>query len=411
MEFSFVSNSKRVIFSLTALFFGMSFIFIANGLVVSSAGLLLKNMNANELQTGFVTSCFFIGALFCTLVSHKLISKVGHIRAYSIFTAIFAISALLHDLSGNIFFWAILRFMLGFCYYSIVMVIESWLNAKSRNENRSRVLAFYEIIYYSCFAFGTLIMSLNLSVSKLFLVGTFFIILGSIPLNFIKIKSPPIPPKVKISIPKIYELAPLALVTSIIAGLLMNGFFSMATLFILTQGYHAKEAAFFIISAMVGGFLSHMFFGVISDKFGRKHAIILAASIALIAAILFLVLKPNIYFQYLIIFFLGIGIFVLYALALARANDIITDKTKYVETGRALLFCYLMGSFFAPLILGFLMEKVGQMGFLYFYITLLIALILFASFQKFVPKELRLVFDKYIGHTVIFDKFKHDNNK
>ncbi|WP_063999940.1 hypothetical protein [Campylobacter iguaniorum] len=68
---------RRVIVSLSALFFGMSFIFVANGLVVSSAGLLLKNLNASEAMIGVVTSCFFIGALVCTLISHKLISKIG----------------------------------------------------------------------------------------------------------------------------------------------------------------------------------------------------------------------------------------------------------------------------------------------------------------------------------------------
>nr|WP_235605102.1 hypothetical protein [Campylobacter fetus] len=52
-------SSKRVIISLSALFFGMSFIFIANGLVVSSAGVLLTSMNADKTMIGVITSFFF----------------------------------------------------------------------------------------------------------------------------------------------------------------------------------------------------------------------------------------------------------------------------------------------------------------------------------------------------------------
>nr|WP_235600252.1 MFS transporter [Campylobacter fetus] len=338
-------------------------------------------------------------------------SKVGHMRAYAIFTAIFAISALLHDLSSNLIVWAFLRFMLGFCYYSIVMVIESWLNAKTANSIRSRVLAFYEIIFYSCFGLGAIIMSLNLDATKVFLIGTIFIILGSIPLNFLKVRSPQIPQTANISLPKIYGIAPLALATSIVAGLLINGFFSMSALFILAQGYSAKEAGVFIVSSMCGGFLSHMFFGVLSDKFGRKFAIILASCIALISSLLFIVIKPSINIQYIFAFFLGIGIFVLYALALARANDVIEDKSRCVEVGRALLFSYLLGSFFSPLIIGFAINTLGDFGFIYFYSLTLALLIVFAIFQKSIPKELEVAFTRHSGHSVVFDELKDDNHK
>ncbi len=140
----------------------------------------------------------------------------------------------------------------------------------------------------------------------------------------------------------------------------------MSALFILAQGYSAKEAGVFIVSSMCGGFLSHMFFGVLSDKFGRKFAIILASCIALISSLLFIVIKPSINIQYIFAFFLGIGIFVLYALALARANDVIEDKSRCVEVGRALLFSYLLGSFFSPLIIGFAINTLGDFGFIYF---------------------------------------------
>lgn len=406
-----MAGSKRAITSLSALFIGVSFIFIASGLVVSSAGVLLNELGASNTQIGLITSCFFMGALTCTIISHRLISHVGHMRAYAIFTALFAISALLHDISENLIFWAVLRFMLGFCYYSIVLIVESWLNEKIPNSVRSRVLGFYEIIFYSAFAIGAVIMSMDLSTTKVFLIGTIAIILGSIPLNFLKIKSPKIPKAMSISLPKIYNIAPLALATSIIAGLTMNGFFSMASLFIITQGYTPAQAGIFIIIGMSGGFMAHTIFGTISDKFGRKFAIILASSIALLMCLIFIFINPGIALQYLIVFFLGFGIFVLYALALARANDVVTDKTTYVEVVRALLFNYLIGSFLSTIIIGFLINQFGATAFIYYYIALLAFLIIFATFQKNVPKDQEVAFTRHGGHSVIFDELNDDNSK
>ncbi|HEF3543858.1 TPA: MFS transporter, partial [Campylobacter jejuni] len=97
---------------------------------------------------------------------------------------------------------------------------------------------------------------------------------------------------------------------------------------------------------------------------------------------------------------LGIGIFCLYALALARANDVLVSKNKGVELGRGVLFCYSLGSLFGPLILGFLMQYFEIKGFIWFYIVSLAFLILFAINK---PNILNKKFKKKPGNMVIFD--------
>ena len=75
---------------------------------------------------------------------------------------------------------------------------------------------------------------------------------------------------------------------------------------------------------------------------------------------------------------LGAGIFCIYALSLARANDMLKDKSKSVEISRTVLFCYSLGSLIAPLVLGILMQSFGDSGFVWFYIANLAFLIIFA---------------------------------
>lgn len=384
-----MSSSMRTIRSMLPLFLGMSLLFIGNGLVIASCGVELKKMGVDEMQIGLVNTCFFVGALISTISSHRIISKTGHIRAFAIFTAVFGVSAMFHSLSQNLYFWAFLRACLGYCYYGLLMVIESWLNAKTANFIRSRVLAFYEGVFYTSFGTGILILALDLSSFEIFIISAAFIMISSIPLNLIRIKQPQIPQKQSINIPKILGIVPLALVGALVAGIAVNGFFSMASLFVLLQGYGTKEVSFFMTIAMAGGFSVQLVIGGFSDKFGRRPAIIASSCVALVSALLFLLNEHNLTVQYILAFFFGSGIFCIYGLSIARANDEITDKTQSVQVARALLFSYSLASLASPILMGASMRYFGAFGFIYVYLIVFGFLIIFALTQKTVPSYLR----------------------
>ena len=392
---------KIIIKSLSALFASMAFLFAGNALIISSAAIILKNSGMSEIEIGFISSCFFIGGLISTISAHRLISKVGHIRSFGIFSAIFAISAMFHMISENTYFWAFLRIMIGICYYGLLMVIESWLNERAKNEIRSRVLSFYEIVFYTSFGIGVLIIALNLDKYTIFIISTSFIMFSSLPLNFVKIKEPRLPKPTKVSIPKIFDIAPLAIITSLIAGMLINGFSSMGAVFIILQNIDPTHASYFIFCAIAGGFISQFFVGAISDKLGRKFAIIMCASIGFFVTLLFLLFNLNFYIQCALALFLGTGIFCLYALSLARANDMLEDKTKSVEVGRGILFCYSFGSLISPILLGILMEKFDYNGFMWFYAICLLFLILFSINKPNILKKNKL--KKNPGNMVILN--------
>lgn len=401
-----MSNSKRVLKTLSPLFFGMSLLFIGNGLVVSSLSALLKQREVGEIAIGLINSCFFVGAIISTLTSFIIISKVGHIRAFAIFSALFAVCSMFYELSDNLYFWAFLRAGLGYCYYALLVVIESWLNQRAKNTNRSRILAIYEGVFYVSFSVGILILALNLRPTQIFIISAAFIMISSIPLNLIRTKEPEIPAKKSVSLPKIFSIAPLALLGSVIAGVLINGFFSMATIFILSQNFSLSQASYFMTIAMIGGFVSQFFIGQLSDKYGRRLAIILATFISLLSAVLFLFFIGQIHVQFCLAFFLGSGIFCLYALSLARANDMLEHKSQSVEVGRTLLFSYSLGSLLSSTIMGFMISFFGTLGFIYVYIALIFILMVFAITQKSVPFSDRRSYNPHTIKTIAIDKLE-----
>ena len=366
-----MASSFRIIRSMGPLFLGMSLLFIGNGLVIASCSALLKQNGVGELAIGLINTGFFIGALISTITAHRVISTTGHIRAFAIFSAIFAVSAMLHAISENLIFWAILRAFLGYCYYALLMVIESWLNAKTPNKIRSRVIAFYECVFYTSFGLGILILALDLSAFEIFIISA----------------------------------------AALVAGLAINGFFSMASLFVLLQGYSAKEASFFMTIAMAGGFLAQTFIGGFSDRYGRRPALLLCSAVALVSAALFLLNGSNLIIQYILSFFFGGGIFCTYGLSLARANDEITDKTKSVQVARALLFSYSFASLFSPLLMSYAMKIFGAFGFIYVYLVLYVGLILFALTQKTIPQHMRKEYnDRLVARTAGIATIQQNGN-
>lgn len=370
-------SSKRTIKSLTALFVAMAFMFVGNMLVVSSVGVILKQNGTSTLAIGIVNAFFFLGAAFSTISAHRIIAQIGHIRAFGIYISLFAMGTILHNISANLGLWIVLRFALGVAYYGILMILESWINEKAKNAVRSRVISVYEIVSYMSFGVGILLMGLDFAPHTIFILAASLMLFAPLPLNLLRINEPPLPQKTPISIPKVREIAQLALVGSIIGGMLMNGFFSMASVFALLQGFSVDKVSYFMFSAMFGGFVGQSLIGTISDRFGRKIAIMIVAFVALVGSVGFLA-NLGIIGACAFGVVLGAGIFCIYALSLARANDMLKDKSKSVEISRAVLFCYSLGSLIAPLALGILMQGFGVAGFVWFYIANLAFLIIFA---------------------------------
>lgn len=54
-----MTSSKRTIKSMSALFIAMAFTFVGNALVLSSVGIILKQLEISEIIIGIVNTFFF----------------------------------------------------------------------------------------------------------------------------------------------------------------------------------------------------------------------------------------------------------------------------------------------------------------------------------------------------------------
>ena len=378
-----------------SLFFSVFFLFAGFGLFLNSAGVKLSEMGVTNTAIGALNAAFFVGAALSAVAAHRVVSGVGHIRAFSVFGAVFAIAALGHMMTDNLWAWGVLRVVLGFCYYSLLMIVESWFAERSMAAARARVLAFYNVVYYVAFTAGIALLSLKPSSNDIFTLAAILVMAAMLPVALTRLKAPELPPRQRISLPRLFAIAPLALVGSFVGGLLMNGFFTMASVFLLQQGYGLREISFYLMVAMVAGFAVQLPVARLSDRYGRRNAILTCSTVSAIGAAvgigLMLAGLIDMWVQYVVAGFFGVGLFTLYALSVARANDQLPNEMNTVEVSRSLLFSYGMGSLLAPLVLGVVMDQAERYGFYGYFVVCGGLLALFAWQQKPVPEDKRSV--------------------
>jgi len=375
-------TNKSMIFAISSLFFSISFLSIGYGMIMTFVGIFLKENGSTDMVIGIINAAFFLGAMASSIFSQKIISSVGHIRSFVTFASLMVITFLLHALFLNEFFWTILRFVSGFAYYGLLIILESWLNEKSTNEQRGQILAIYTTIFYLATALGQLLLNINEDFKHMiFSIGAILVLFSVIFIAMTKIKEPVLQPFERYSFPKLYNIVPLSVTGSFIGGFLIGGFFTMIPLYILNTFDSKEVLSFFMTFTLIGGLLSQWPIGKLSDMYGRRKLIAFTGFSTACISILFIILSPSETLLYVLGLLLGVSIFCIYPLSLSRANDVIDENKDIVEISRALLFAYGTGSFLAPIIIGIGFSYLNQ-NILFIIFTVLGIYLAFYSLSK-----------------------------
>ena len=380
--------SQNAIVKISSLFVAIAFLAIGYGMMMTYIGVFLKEKGSSDLVIGAINAAFFAGAILSSIFSQKIISTIGHIRSFSVFAGLMVVTFLLHSIYLNELFWAILRFISGFAYYALLIILESWLNEKSENESRGQTLAIYSITFYLATAIGQMILNIEGVVKDtIFSIGSVLVLISLVLIAMTKIKEPHMTPFERYSLPKLASVAPLALLGSYIAGFMVGGFFTMIPLYMLNRFDSMDTLVTFMMVALVGGLVAQYPIGKLSDKYGRRLLIAFIGAFVTIVSGLFLVHIDSSIFIFVLGALLGMGIFCIYPLSVARANDMTDENSNVIEISRSLLFIYASGSFTAPLLIGLTFNTIGYFSIFVLFALLGFILCGYALSREKVPDE------------------------
>ncbi|MDX4039473.1 MFS transporter [Aliarcobacter skirrowii] len=388
-----MKNLKTYILPISSLFLSITFLAIGYGIMITYIGVYLKQAGASSFSIGLINSAFFLGAIASSIFSQKIISTIGHIRSFASFAALMVIAFLLHSVYLNEFFWGFLRLISGFSFYALLIIVESWLNEKSSNSQRGQILAIYTIIFYLSTALGQLFLTIPKdSEFFVFTVGSVLVLFSLITIAMTRIKEPILKPFEQYSFPKLYSIVPLALTGSFIGGFFVGSFFTMLPLTILHKFDSTTILSIFMSLTLIGGLVSQWPIGKLSDKYGRRKLIAFCGFFTAFVSLLFIIVPELNSYYYILALLLGVTIFAIYPLSLARANDVLDENKDMVEISRALLFAYGAGSFIAPIILGIIFTFLNYEAIFFIYLTIGFFLGLYSLSRKRVADDDMSVF-------------------
>src|SRR5690606_37933596 len=125
----------------SSLYFATLMLLMSSGLFNTFMGVRLTAISVSEVWVGGLIAVYYLGLVFGARVGHRLIMRVGHIRAYAASAAIVTICVLAQILIDTMYIWLVLRFLAGAAMVVQFMGIESWLNEQTDNSQRGTIFA------------------------------------------------------------------------------------------------------------------------------------------------------------------------------------------------------------------------------------------------------------------------------
>lgn len=350
----------KVVISLWALFAGLALLMLGTGLQGTLLGVRASMVGFETQVTGVIMSCYYIGFMFGSWSTPRLIRRVGPVRVFAALASLVSFAPLAHALFVQPFVWALIRMLAGACMVGIYIIAESWLSGAANNANRGRLLSLYIIICQVSLAGGQYLLGLADPLGfELFVLVSALCSLAAVPIALSRRSAPRYEESASIGFRVLFKRIPLALIGVLLVSLSYGSFYAMGPVYAIKIGLDPTQIASFMAAAIFGSVLLQWPLGLLSDRMDRRKLIaLLCAAVALVALALAMLGAQAPWLIYLLMFIYGGLSFPLYALFLALAGDHLRSEEMVAACSKILLVNGI-GSALGPLLVAWLMESVG----------------------------------------------------
>ena len=375
----------RVLISISALLMAVFLVQVSTGTLGPLDALSGLAIGFSRTEIGMIGSSHFVGFIFGCFLSPLLIRRVGHARTFSFVTGLSIIAVLLHPIWENLYFWMLLRVFSGIAVAGAATVIESWLNAKLTNENRSRYFSFYRIFDMSgALVAQALIATLPPAEFMAYSLVAIFLCLSFFPLALTKSVQPALPDYMNWRPFLAARISPIAVAGVVIVGATGAAVRMVGPLFAFDSNLSSAQIGLFLALFIFGGAISQFPVGFLADKFAKRTLMMaLSLSTVLISAIMQFDLVTQLlgtYRYFILVFVFGMATMPIYSLAATHANDL-CRTADMTDLSASLIFFFALGAIASPILAGSLIDSYGPNSLFMYFAILHIALFVFGFYR------------------------------
>lgn len=366
----------------SSLLLGVAFLMVGAGGLSTILAFRMGEAGLPSTVVGIVTSMYFVGLVLGTGYCHRLITTVGHIRAFAALGSLMSAATLAHALTLDPWLWGALRFIVGFTTVGMYMCTESWLNEKSSNEIRGQVFSLYQIVLYLGQGAGQFLINVpDENGMLLYILTSILMSLAIMPVAMTRMSAPELPKPVRFRLSRLWGISPTGMTASMASGALMGAFYGLGALFAQQAGLVTQQTAQFMGAVIIGGLVLQLPIGKLSDMFDRR-LVMVGVSLAT-AVVCFAIMNKDVHNGSALLalgaLFGGLS-FTLYPLAVAYANDYIDAEDRVPASG-GLMMSYGIGASFGPTLGAVMMDVFGPPGLFIFIGAVACMLMVFIAWR------------------------------
>jgi MFS family permease len=354
---------RKNLLPVAALLLGTLFLFLGNGLhslllpvrgTTEGYSTTLLGLLGTSWASGFVLGC---------LLAPKVVQRIGHVRAFSGFTSLLAIIALLTGLLVDPIWWVVLRAVTGFSTAGTSMIIESWLNERATNESRGAIFSLYIAITLMGVVGGQLMIPFgDTSTALFFMICGIVYCLAMLPTLLSTAASPQPLKQVSLDLRGLYRNSPISFLGILLIGISNGAYGTLGAVFGRQAGLTDSNVALMMSTTIFAGAVMQFPAGRLSDRIDRRYVLAALAAIAALAGLsIFLVEPSSVIMLMVLVGIYGATANALYPIAVSHANDFATPE-DFVKISGGLLLLYGIGTIIGPTIGGPIMSATGPYG-------------------------------------------------
>lgn len=356
------------------------------GLLHTLMALRGEALGFSVAMIGTLSAAYYAGFLVGTYTVPRMVHRIGQIRAFAFCSTLLVVSVLVQALGAVYGLWLAMRVLQGLLLVGLYVIIESWLNAAADPRHRSTLFSIYMMLNLGASALAQQLLRVPGEGFVLFSVVAILFAMASLPVIDMRQQQPRLHAMPRVQLGRFFRLVPTALVSALIAGLVLGALWGLLPIYAAAQGLDAAAVGTYVSVAIVGGVLLQWPLGHFADRVDRRLALAAISAVAAVAALAQLLLPAGGPATALaLIFAFGGMAFSLYPIAVAHLVDYL-ERDELMSASSSLLLVNGVGAAVGPLAAGLLMNR-GQPWLLFAWFFALSALLAAYALYRFMRRR------------------------
>ncbi|HBI5928616.1 TPA: MFS transporter [Listeria monocytogenes] len=372
---------------------------LSQGVLLPLIAIILEERGISAGINGFHATGIYLGVLLISPFIEAPLHKYGYKPIILVGGGLVAVSILAFPIWFNLYFWFILRLLIGVGDHMLHFSSQTWIGAMSDPSKRGRNMAIYGLFFSLGFAIGPQLVNLaEINANLPFFLSGILVLIAWGLVWFVRndfVGEKAVIRKISFwgslkRFSDVFKLAWVAMIPPFFYGILETGLNATFPVVGLRDGLDTMMIAMVISSFSVGTIIFQVPIGIVSDKFGRGKVLPLLTGAGAVVFVLTAFVKiPVLY----VVFFFVLGILLgsLYSLGLSYMTDL--TPLELLPAGNILVgMCFSLGSIIGPSATGMMIGIFGNQIFYFVVAGILVLgclLLIFGARKDALEKKMK----------------------